>query len=127
MLTTLLATTTVLNLGLSHAYTAAENKALPTHHTDLVEWFFDIHDFLDSVSACVIAHAILLLETVLHATPSIHPYDYLQGLMRVVMLLLLIHEVLTTVELLWQPDPVSLEDHDATGVVFAAHLDSLNK
>ena len=122
MLATLLATITVLNLGLSHAYNVEYYEPAQTN-SDLISLFYDVDDFLDSLTACVIAHAVLLLETVLHATPSIRPYDYLQGLLRVVMVLLLIHEILTTTKLVALEPPEAYANHDAPGAVYAGHLE----
>jgi hypothetical protein len=101
MATTLLATGTVLNLGLAHAYN--EVHVAEYDHSPVVQALSDAHDTLSSFTPFVTAHAILLLKTVLHATPSISPYDYLIGVMRLVTALLLIHEVLTSIELLFIP------------------------
>jgi len=104
MATTLLATGTVLNLGLVFAYNEVHVHDWEKFtHSPIVQVFSDVHDTLSSFIPCVTAHAILLLKTVLHASPNISPYDYLIGVMTLVTFLFLVHEILTSIELLFIP------------------------
>ena len=60
-----------------------------------------LHTAVSLVSLSIVAsHSLLLLETVLHSTPTIHPFDWLEHLLRVIAALFCVAEGLTSAELL---------------------------
>ena len=42
------------------------------------------NDMMHMVASLVASHSLLLLATVLHSTPTLHPFDYLTHLLRVI-------------------------------------------
>ena len=62
--------------------------------------YLDVEEMLSACTSWVVSHTILLLATVLHATPTIEPFNYLTWLLRVVEALWCLAEILTFLSLM---------------------------
>ena len=101
MVKTVYATLAVLDIGLAVAYDGSEGgqrellSAGPRHAA-----FVTLDQATQLAADLVASHTLLLLATILHATPTIEPFNYLTWLLRAVELLWCTREALTIFGLL---------------------------
>jgi len=56
--------------------------------------FFEMQEIFNSASLFLAAHAILMIATVVHGTPTLEPYNYLLYMMRTLSIMFLISALL---------------------------------
>ena len=102
--TTTYATFAVLNVGLViawHGTLEGHLNGMSASDVGARELVVVGSNELAHMAASIVAsHSLLLLETVLHSTPTIHPFDWLEHLLRVIAALFCVAEGLTSAELL---------------------------
>jgi len=90
------ATLAVLNIALAVHW---NGRLATADATSGIQRLMEAGDVVSSCISFVASHSLLLLGTVVHATPSLHPFDYLLQLMRGVSALLCINEMITFIKL----------------------------
>ena len=97
-LATWYATLVVLNIGLMKAWDHSKlgNETIKVYGIGLQI----ITDVFSEGASLIASHAILLLGTIVHMTPQVHPFVLLVRLLRLTCLLFVIAEVLKSAELL---------------------------
>jgi len=101
MAKTVYATLAVLNIGLAVAFDGSAHGRHELVDDGLRHGLLVAFDQLTHIAADVVAsHSLLLLATVLHATPTIEPFNYLTWLLRVVEALWCLAEILTFLSLM---------------------------
>mmetsp|Transcript_90987 Transcript_90987/g.273312 ORF Transcript_90987/g.273312 Transcript_90987/m.273312 type:complete len:160 (+) Transcript_90987:1-480(+) len=91
------ATLAVLNIGLVLQW---NDYLQTTHALNGGQLLMEVDDIVTSAISFTVSHSLLLLGTVVHATPSLHPFDYLLILMRGVSGLFCLGEIVTFAKLM---------------------------
>ena len=100
MVTTLYATLSVVNIGLVIAWHGTTEGALGEDGGTKEAVLVGVDETSHMVGSLFFSHTLLLLATVLHSTPTLHPFDYLAHLLRAIEVLFCTSEAMTTLKLL---------------------------